>query len=67
MAQNRKSPYCTSAIGRFARYLISKGCADQKTLDGVAESVKAEIETAVTKAMADPEPRPEDALEDMFV
>mgnify|MGYP000730813823 CR=1 FL=1 len=29
--------------------------------------VKAEVESAVTKAMADPEPRPEDALEDMFV
>jgi hypothetical protein len=29
--------------------------------------VKAEIETAVTRAMSDPEPRPEDTLEDMFV
>ena len=38
-----------------------------EALDAVGESVKAEVEAAVVKAMADPLPRPEDALEDMFV
>ena len=65
--EERKKALENEPIGRFARHLLSKGIADQKSLDGIAESVKAEIETAVTKAMADPEPRPEDAWEDMFV
>jgi TPP-dependent pyruvate/acetoin dehydrogenase alpha subunit len=65
--EERKKALENEPIGRFARHLLSKGIADQKSLDGIAESVKVEIETAVTKAMADPEPRPEDTWEDMFV
>jgi pyruvate dehydrogenase E1 component alpha subunit len=63
----RKKALANEPIGRFARHLLAKGIADQKALDGITESVKAEIETAVTRAMSDPEPRPEDTLEDMFV
>jgi pyruvate dehydrogenase E1 component alpha subunit len=65
--EERKKALANEPIGRFARHLLAKGIADQKSLDGILESVKAEIETAVTRAMSDPEPRPEDALEDMFV
>jgi TPP-dependent pyruvate/acetoin dehydrogenase alpha subunit len=65
--EERKKALENEPIGRFGRHLLSKGIADQASLDAIAESVKAEIETAVTRAMADPEPRPEDALEDMFV
>jgi TPP-dependent pyruvate/acetoin dehydrogenase alpha subunit len=65
--EERKQALANEPIGRFAKYLLSKKLADQQALDGVAESVKQEVEAAVTKAMADPEPRPEDALEDMFV
>jgi Pyruvate/2-oxoglutarate dehydrogenase complex, dehydrogenase (E1) component, eukaryotic type, alpha subunit len=65
--EERKKALANEPIGRFARHLLAKGIADQKALDGITESVKAEIETAVTRAMSDPEPRPEDTLEDMFV
>jgi TPP-dependent pyruvate/acetoin dehydrogenase alpha subunit len=65
--EERKKALANEPIGRFARHLLAEGIADQKALDGIVESVKAEIETAVSRAMSDPEPRPEDALEDMFV
>jgi TPP-dependent pyruvate/acetoin dehydrogenase alpha subunit len=65
--EERKQALANEPIGRFAKHLLAKGIADQKALDAILEDVKAEIEAAVTKAMADPEPKPEDALEDMFV
>ena len=65
--EERKKALANDPIGRVVRHLLGKGIADQKALDGIMESVKAEIETAVSRAMSDPEPRPEDALEDMFV
>lgn len=63
----RKKALANEPIGRFARHLLAQGIADQTALEGIGASVMAEIETAVSKAMSDPEPRPEDALEDMFV
>jgi TPP-dependent pyruvate/acetoin dehydrogenase alpha subunit len=65
--EERKQALANEPIGRFAKHLLAKGIADQKALNAILEDVKAEIEAAVTKAMADPEPKPEDALEDMFV
>jgi pyruvate dehydrogenase E1 component alpha subunit len=65
--EERKKAVENEPIGRFAKVLLSKGWAGQKDLDAVMESVKEEVEAAVKKAMSDPEPRPEDALEDMFV
>jgi pyruvate dehydrogenase E1 component alpha subunit len=43
------------------------GTADQTTLDGLREEAKAEVERSVQRALAAPLPKPEDALEDMFV
>ena len=54
-------------IGRFAKRLLADKVADAARLDALRAEVKAEIEEAVRKAQADPEPRPEDALEDLFV
>jgi TPP-dependent pyruvate/acetoin dehydrogenase alpha subunit len=65
--EERKQALVNEPIGRFAKVLLAKGVADQKALDAVLEDVKAEVEAAVTKAMADPEPLPEDTLKDMFV
>jgi TPP-dependent pyruvate/acetoin dehydrogenase alpha subunit len=65
--EERKQALVNEPIGRFAKVLLAKGVADQKALDAVQEDVKAEVEAAVTKAMADPEPLPEDTLKDMFV
>ncbi len=65
--EERKKALENEPIGRFAKVLLSRGWATQKDLDAALASVKEEVEVAVKKAMADPEPRPEDALEDMFV
>jgi TPP-dependent pyruvate/acetoin dehydrogenase alpha subunit len=65
--EERKNAVKNEPIGRFAKILLEKGWATQEALDAVSASVKEEVEAAVTKAMSDPEPRPEDALEDMFV
>jgi TPP-dependent pyruvate/acetoin dehydrogenase alpha subunit len=65
--EERKKALENEPIGRFAKVLLSRGWAQQKDLDAALESVKEEVEAAVKKAMSDPEPRPEDTLEDMFV
>ena len=54
-------------IGRFAERLLSKGIADQATLDEIRQEIDGEVERAVESAMAAPEPAPEDALEGLFV
>ncbi|HSV91498.1 MAG TPA: thiamine pyrophosphate-dependent enzyme, partial [Desulfobacterales bacterium] len=54
-------------IGRFAKRLLADKVADAARLDALRAEVKAEVEEAVRRAQADPEPRPEDALEDLFV
>lgn len=65
--EERKQAVANEPIGRFAGWLMAQGSADQATLDEIRAGVKAEIEAAVEKAIADPEPAPEDTLEDMFV
>ena len=54
-------------IGRFGRFLTDGGIARQEELDALKADVDREIEDAVQAAMADPEPAPEDALNDLFV
>jgi TPP-dependent pyruvate/acetoin dehydrogenase alpha subunit len=65
--EERKQAVANEPIGRFARWLVEDGSADQEALEEIRTGVKAEIESAVEKAIADPEPAPEDTLEDMFV
>jgi TPP-dependent pyruvate/acetoin dehydrogenase alpha subunit len=65
--EERKQAVANEPIGRFAKQLLGKSVAAQKDLDAVLVKVKTEIEAAVTKAMADPEPAPEDTMEDMWV
>jgi len=65
--EERKRAVANEPIGRFAKHLLGSKAAVQGDLDAVQESVKAEVEAAVQKAMSDPEPKPEDALEDLFV
>ena len=65
--EERKQALANEPIGRFARDLLAGGVADQKALDAITEDAKAEVEAAVTRAMKDPEPLPEDTLQDMFV
>jgi pyruvate dehydrogenase E1 component alpha subunit len=65
--EERKQAVANEPIGRFAGWLMAHGSADQASLDEIRAGVKAEIEAAVAKAIADPEPAPEDTLEDMFV
>jgi TPP-dependent pyruvate/acetoin dehydrogenase alpha subunit len=65
--EERKKALENEPIGRFAKYLLAGKLADQTALDAVLQSVKTEVEGAVQKAMSDPEPLPEDTLEDLFV
>jgi len=65
--EERKQALANEPIGRFGRRLLAEDVTDQKGLDAIRDEVKAEVERAVEKAMADPSPKPEDALEDMFV
>jgi pyruvate dehydrogenase E1 component alpha subunit len=65
--EERKQAVANEPIGRFAGWLMAQGSASQASLDEIRAGVKAEIEAAVEKAIADPAPAPEDTLEDMFV
>jgi pyruvate dehydrogenase E1 component alpha subunit len=65
--EERKQAVANEPIGRFAGWLVAQGSADQASLDAIRAEAKAEIEAAVEKAIADPEPAPEDTLEGMFV
>jgi TPP-dependent pyruvate/acetoin dehydrogenase alpha subunit len=65
--EERKRALALEPIGRFAKRLLSDGVADQAKLDALRAEAKAQVEEAVRKAKADPEPLPEDALEDLFV
>jgi TPP-dependent pyruvate/acetoin dehydrogenase alpha subunit len=65
--EEKKRALANEPIARFAKKLLADGTADQKTLDGLREDVKAEVERSVQRALAAPLPKPEDALEDMFV
>lgn len=65
--EERKQAKDNEPIGRFAKKLLAEGVCDQGRLDALRDEVKAEVERSVKAALAAPEPRPEDALEDMFV
>lgn len=54
-------------LKRFPEYLLSNGIAERKELDAIRAEVDGEIEAAVKSAMAAPDPKPEDALEGLFV
>jgi TPP-dependent pyruvate/acetoin dehydrogenase alpha subunit len=63
----RKAAKLNEPIGRFAKYLLDAKMAEQSELDAITERIDEEIEKSVTAAMAAPEPKAEDALEDVFV
>ena len=65
--EERKRAVANEPIGRYAKKLLAEGRLGEKDLETARESVKAEVEAAVEKAQRDPLPRPEDALEDMWV
>ncbi len=65
--EEKKQAKANEPIGRFAKRLLAEGVCDQARLDALRDEVKAEVERSVQKAIAAPEPRPEDALEDLFV
>jgi TPP-dependent pyruvate/acetoin dehydrogenase alpha subunit len=47
--------------------LLTGELIDEAELEGIRAEVDAEIERAVESAMAAPDPKPEMALEDVFV
>ena len=63
--EKAKAP-ANEPIGRLAKIIMAEGAADQAALDAIRAEARAEIEEAVRQAMADPEPRPEDAMEDIL-
>ena len=63
----RKEALENEPIGRFTQFLLDAKRADQPGLDRIKSEVDEEIEAAVKDAIAAPEPKPEDALEDFFV
>jgi pyruvate dehydrogenase E1 component alpha subunit len=65
--EERKKALELEPIGRFAKKLIDAGIATQEDLEAMESEIDAQIESAVEQAMAAEEPKPEDALEDMFV
>ncbi len=65
--EEKKQALANEPIGRFGRWLIAEKHATQADLDRIRTEVKAEIQASVDRSIAAPEPRPEDALEDMFV
>ena len=65
--EERKLAQEKEPIRRFGQKLISEGIIDQARLDSIRKEVDAEIERSVESAMAAPDPRPEDALEDLYV
>jgi TPP-dependent pyruvate/acetoin dehydrogenase alpha subunit len=64
--EERKSALEKEPIQRFAGYLLAQGIANAAQLGQIRAEVDAEIEQAVTSAMAAPAPAPEAALEDVF-
>jgi len=62
----RKAALAREPIQRFACFLLEAGIASQPTLDALRAEVEAEIEQAVTSAMAAPDHQPEDALVGVF-
>jgi pyruvate dehydrogenase E1 component alpha subunit len=65
--EERKQALANEPIGRFRAYLLAAGAADDAVLDAITAEIDAEIEAAVQSAMAAPDPKPEDALDGIFV
>jgi pyruvate dehydrogenase E1 component alpha subunit len=65
--EERKEALKREPIRRFAEYLLTGGFIDEAGLEGIRAEVDAEIERAVESAMAAPDPKPEAALEDVFI
>ena len=66
-AEERKAALENEPISRFEKYLLDNQVADKPSLEQIGEEIEQEIEGAVEQAMADPFPKPEDTLKDMFV
>lgn len=65
--EERRQALEREPIARFARRLMENGAADEPALDRIRAEVDSEIERAVESALAAPDPKPEDALEDLYV
>jgi pyruvate dehydrogenase E1 component alpha subunit len=65
--QERKEALKREPLRRFAENLLTGELIDEAELEGIRAEVDAEIERAVESAMAAPDPKPEMALEDVFV
>lgn len=66
-AEERRQALEKEPISRFARYLVSQGVAGEDALGGMAKDVEDEMDRAVESARRAPDPRPQDALDDLFV
>jgi pyruvate dehydrogenase E1 component alpha subunit len=65
--EERKKALENEPIGRFTKYLLDTMSAEQQTLDAIGAELDEEIESSITAALAAPEPKPEDTLDDLFV
>ena len=53
-------------IRRCRAYLLENDLADEPTLDAIDKKIGEEIEAAIEYAKSSPDPKPEDALKDIF-
>ena len=65
--EERKAALEKEPLRRFREFLLAGGWTDEAGLDGIRAGIDAEIECAVQSALAAPDPKPEAALEDVFV
>ena len=54
-------------IGRFRAYLLAHAITDDAGFAAIDAQIEQEIETVVEQAQKAPDPKPQDALDDMFV
>jgi TPP-dependent pyruvate/acetoin dehydrogenase alpha subunit len=66
-ADERKAAKDNEPIDRFGKFLLDGKLATEDELKQIRDNIEKEVEDAVKAAIAAPEPKPEDALEDMFV
>jgi pyruvate dehydrogenase E1 component alpha subunit len=65
--EERKRALEREPVRRFGERLVKAGVAGEERLAAIRAEVDEEIEAAVRSAMAAPDPKPEMALEDVFV
>lgn len=65
--QEREEARRREPIGRFVAHLLEQGAADRPSLQAIDDEIDAAIEQAVEAAQKAPDPKPEDALADLFV